>query len=280
MDKWYKRIRIGIPTPKILKRTDKNGANRCPACKKVTPVELLAEEFDVCSCGFHFKIGSFEYYNILFDEGKFTEMFTNIFPKDLLDFKDVISYKDRLIETHERTELSESLNFAIGEINGIPVILGVMDFPFIGGSIGSVAGEKIARTADHCIANKLPLILISRSGGARLMEAGFSLMQMVKISIKIDELAARGIPYISVMTDPTTGSAAALALTGDVNIAEPNAFIGYAGPKVVMETMGKDLPDGFQRSEFLLEHGFVDMIVHRKDLKNCLSKILSLCWTN
>jgi acetyl-CoA carboxylase carboxyl transferase subunit beta len=227
----------------------------------------------VCAtCGHHERIGSQAYFEILFDGGKFREVAAKMVSADPLEFKDTTDYKSRLEKAKAKTELEDAIRTASGELDGMPVVVSAMDFSFIGGSMGSVVGEKIARGIDLALKKNCPYICISKSGGARMMEAGLSLMQMAKTSARLSLLAQAKLPYISVLTDPTTGGVtASFAMLGDLNIAEPNALIGFAGPRVVKETIGKDLPEGFQRSEFLLEHGFLDAIVERKDLKEKLS---------
>jgi acetyl-CoA carboxylase carboxyl transferase subunit beta len=220
-------------------------------------------------------MGSEGYFELLFDSGKFREIAPKMTSADPLEFQDTKAYKDRLIVAQKKTGLEDALRTASGDLDSIPVVISCMDFSFVGGSMGSVVGEKIARGIDLAIKKGCPFICISKSGGARMMEAGLSLMQMAKTSAKLSMLSKAGLPYISVLTDPTTGGVtASFAMLGDLNIAEPNALIGFAGPRVVKETIGKDLPEGFQRSEFLLEHGFLDSIVERKDLKEKLSFFL------
>jgi acetyl-CoA carboxylase carboxyl transferase subunit beta len=231
--------------------------------------------FWVCAkCSYHEKVGSAEYFALLFDEHKFTEIAPELIAGDPLNFEDTKKYTDRLERTKADTGLKDAMRAAEGKLDGHLVVVACMDFRFIGGSMGSVVGEKIARAADQAMKRKCPLIIISKSGGARMMEAGFSLMQMAKTSAKLAQLARKKLPYISILTDPTTGGVtASFAMLGDMNIAEPNALIAFAGPRVVRETIGRDLPEGFQTSEFVLEHGFLDKIVQRKDLKETLSKI-------
>lgn len=274
---WFKRLREGITTSTSNKKETPEGLwHKCPTCKHVMPSEDHEENLYTCvECGYHDRIGSKEYFSILFDKGKWKELNKNLRTADPLDFKDSKKYTDRIEQMKKRTGLDEALRTGEGKLDGRGVIIASMDFRFIGGSMGSVVGEKIARAIDHCIRKKLPLVIISRSGGARMMEAGFSLMQMAKTSAKLTQLSEKGLPYISVLTDPTTGGVtASYAMLGDLNIAEPNALIGFAGPRVIKETMGTDLPEGFQRSEFLLEHGFLDMIVDRKELKQRLGTML------
>jgi acetyl-CoA carboxylase carboxyl transferase subunit beta len=228
-------------------------------------------------CNYHDKIGSTEYFEIIFDNNDYEELYSNIKPTDPLEFKDTKAYKDRLVDTIKKTGMDDALRVGIGNVNGLPLVIACMDFGFIGGSMGSVVGEKIARAIDYGRENKIPVMIISKSGGARMMEAAFSLMQMAKTSAKLALLGKAGVPYISLMTDPTTGGVtASFAMLGDINIAEPEALIGFAGPRVIRETIGKDLPKGFQSSEFVLEHGFLDMIVPRTRLKEKLSTLLHL----
>lgn len=276
---WFKRIKSGITTKSTEKKEIPEGLwYKCPSCKNLITTEDHAELMWVCgNCGFHERIGSEPYFYMLFDNQKFKELNAKLVSADPLEFNDTKSYKDRLRSSQEKTELKDAIRTAIGEINGIKAVVSAMDFQFIGGSMGSVVGEKIARGIDSALKNNCPYINISKSGGARMMEAGYSLMQMAKTSAKLTLLAEAGLPYISILTDPTTGGVtASFAMLGDLNIAEPNALIGFAGPRVVKETIGRDLPDGFQRSEFVLEHGFLDYIVERKDLKDKLSKSLEM----
>jgi acetyl-CoA carboxylase carboxyl transferase subunit beta len=274
---WFKRSQDGITTKSAEKKEIPEGAwYKCPGCKTVVTSQEFASTLHVCgTCGHHERIGSADYFNMLFDDGKFREVAAKMFSTDPLDFKDTTDYKSRLEKAQAKTELEDAIRTASGEINGMPIVISSMDFTFIGGSMGSVVGEKIARGIDLALKKKCPYICISKSGGARMMEAGLSLMQMAKTSARLSLLSKAQLPYISVLTDPTTGGVtASFAMLGDLNIAEPNALIGFAGPRVVKETIGKDLPDGFQRSEFLLEHGFLDAIVERKDLKSKISFFL------
>jgi acetyl-CoA carboxylase carboxyl transferase subunit beta len=226
---------------------------------------------------FHVKIGSKEYFEILFDQNDFTELDEGMKSGDPLNFVDTKSYSSRIEATISKSELNDAVRAAYGKMNGVDLVIACMDFNFIGGSMGSVVGEKIARAIDHSLKHKIPFLMISKSGGARMMEAGFSLMQMAKTSAKLALLDKAGIPYISLLTDPTTGGVtASYAMLGDFNIAEPGALIGFAGPRVIRETIGKDLPKGFQSSEFVLEHGFLDFIVDRRLLKLKLSTLLNL----
>ncbi|MBL6866245.1 MAG: acetyl-CoA carboxylase carboxyltransferase subunit beta [Flavobacteriales bacterium] len=271
---WFKRIQDGITTKSTEKKEIPEGAwHQCINCKTVVTSQQHADRIHVCNyCGHHDRVGSEEYFDLLFDDGKYREVAPKIESEDPLKFIDTKSYSSRLDAAKKKTGLADALRTASGDLEGIPVVISCMDFQFIGGSMGSVVGEKIARGIDLALKKGCPFICISKSGGARMMEAGLSLMQMAKTSAKLSLLAKAGLPYISVLTDPTTGGVtASFAMLGDMNIAEPNALIGFAGPRVVKETIGKDLPEGFQRSEFLLEHGFLDAIVERKDLKEKIS---------
>ncbi|WP_306644161.1 acetyl-CoA carboxylase, carboxyltransferase subunit beta [Sanyastnella coralliicola] len=276
---WFKRIKEGITTPSQEKREIPEGNwYKCPECNHVLTSLEHAQNYWVCpSCQHHERIGAGEYFALLFDEGKFRELAVNLTSGDPLEFVDTKKYTDRVKSSMEKTGLRDAIRCASGTIHGEKVVIAAMDFRFIGGSMGSVVGEKIARAIDYAIKNKCPFICISKSGGARMMEAGFSLMQMAKTSAKLTQLSNAGLPYISFLTDPTTGGVtASFAMLGDLNIAEPKALIGFAGPRVVKETIGKDLPEGFQRSEFVLEHGFLDLIVERKDLKDKLALIFKM----
>lgn len=274
MSNWFNRITKGIQTDTKEKKEVPDGLwHKCTECKDTYTKVVLAENLYVCpKCNHHNRINAVEYFDILFDEGKFEELFTEIKPKDFLEFVDVKPYKERLETAQKTTGLNDAMSVGVGGINGHQTVIACMNFNFIGGSMGSVMGEKIARGIDYAIQRKLPFIIISKSGGARMMESAFSLMQMAKTSAKLTQLADAGLPYISVLTDPTTGGVtASFAMLGDINIAEPKALIGFAGPRVIKETIRKDLPAGFQRSEFLLDHGFLDFVVQRSELKSRLS---------
>ncbi|MEO8584512.1 MAG: acetyl-CoA carboxylase, carboxyltransferase subunit beta, partial [Flavitalea sp.] len=238
----------------------------------------LRENLFVCpKCSYHHRIGSSEYFEIVFDNNEYEVMFENIRSRDFLQFTDLKSYGKRLEETWAKTDITDSVRIAKGNVSGITLVVGCMDFEFIGGSLGSVMGERISRAIDHCLEFKLPLLIICKSGGARMMESAFSLMQLAKVSGKLSKLTDAKIPYISLLTDPSFGGiSASFGMLGDLNIAEPGALIGFAGPRVIRETIKKDLPEGFQRSEFLLDHGFLDFIVHRKELKDKLAMLLRL----
>ena len=276
---WFKRESKGIITTTEQKKETPDGMwNKCPQCKKPLHYSEQVENQYVCHyCGYHLRIGSKEYFSVLFDNNEFTELFPDMVSGDPLQFTDSKKYTDRLIETQFKTGLKDAIRAAVGKINGQDLVVACMDFNFIGGSMGSVVGEKIARSIDHCIANKIPFLMISKSGGARMMEAAFSLMQMAKTSAKLALLGQAKIPYISLLTDPTTsGVTASYAMLGDINIAEPGALIGFAGPRVIKETIKKDLPKGFQTAEFVQEHGFLDFIVDRREMKEELSAFLKM----
>lgn len=275
---WFKRSDKGILTPTEAKREVPDGLwFKSPAGKIVHTRELKKNAYVVPEEDFHVRIGSEEYFEVLFDNGKYTELDANMEPADPLDFKDTKPYPKRIKESQEKSALKDAVRTAYGKMNGIDVTIACMDFAFIGGSMGSVVGEKISRAIDHSIKKKKPFLMISRSGGARMMEAGFSLMQMAKTSAKIAQLDREKIPYISLLTDPTTGGVtASFAMLGDFNIAEPNSLIGFAGPRIIRETIGKDLPKGFQSAEFVLEHGFLDFIIDRRNLKARLTTLLKM----
>ncbi len=276
---WFKRIKGGITTStKEKKETPEGLWHKCSSCKKVFPTNEHIANLSVCSnCNHHDRIGSDEYFSILFDENQYTELDENLISADPLNFVDTKKYPDRLVDSIKKTGLKDALRTGVGKVNGNDLVVCCMDFTFIGGSMGSVVGEKIARGINYSLKHKVPFMIISKSGGARMMEAAHSLMQMAKTSAKLALLDDAGIPFISLLTDPTTGGVtASYAMLGDVNIGEPGALIGFAGPRVVKETIGKDLPKGFQTAEFVLEHGFLDKIVSRKDLKATISGLLEI----
>jgi acetyl-CoA carboxylase carboxyl transferase subunit beta len=276
---WFKRIKKGILTSTKDKKDAPEGLwAKCPNCKYTCTISELAENYFVCpKCEYHHRIGSEEYFEIIFDNNQYEEFFANIRSKDFLGFIDLKSYKDRLQDTYSKTDIHDSITVAHGKVNGNDLVVACMDFEFIGGSLGSVMGEKICRACDYCVEHKIPFMIINKSGGARMMESAFSLMQLAKTSGKLTQLSNAGVPYISLCTDPTFGgTTASFAMLGDVICGEPGALIGFAGPRVIKETIKKDLPPGFQRSEFLLEHGFLDFIVHRKTLKDRLTTLLIL----
>lgn len=275
---WFKRTDKGIQTPTEAKRDTPKGLWYKSPTGKIIETEELEKNFFVSpEDGYHVRIGSNEYFDILFDDNKFKELDKKITSKDPLKFSDQKKYTDRLKAAQDKTMLKDAVRTAVGKSKGKDLVIACMDFRFIGGSMGSVVGEKIARAADYALKHKTPFMIISKSGGARMMEAALSLMQLAKTSAKLAQLADAGIPYISLCTDPTTGgTTASFAMLGDINISEPGALIGFAGPRVVRDTTGKELPDGFQTAEFVLEHGFLDFITHRQDLKNQVNKYIDL----
>jgi len=279
---WFVRNKEGITTKTEDKKETPEGLwYKCKKCKVISSVEDHAANQWVCNnCGFHERVNAKEYFSFLFDEGKFTELDAKMSSGDPLKFEDTKKYSDRYQAAVKKTGLRDAVSTGYGKLNDIDVVIAAMNFNFIGGSMGSVVGEKISKAIDHAIKYQKPFIMISKSGGARMMEAAFSLMQMAKTSAKLAQLGKNGLPYVSVLTDPTTGGVtASFAMLGDINIAEPGALIGFAGPRVVRETIGKDLPEGFQTSEFLLEHGFLDFIVERKNLKSKLGSFLKMTYT-
>jgi acetyl-CoA carboxylase carboxyl transferase subunit beta len=275
---WFKRSKENI-SPETQKKELPDGLwEKCPSCNEIIHKKQLEVNLWTCiKCGYHFRIGSKEYIDILLDKNSFKELDKKMRSADPLNFEDTKKYSIRIQETIKKVGLNDAVSTGTGKLNGTEVAFGCMDFKFIGGSMGSVVGEKIARLTDRAYKNKLPLIILSSSGGARMMEGAYSLMQLAKTSSRLSKYSELGLPYISVLTDPTTGgTTASYAMLGDVHIAEPGALIGFAGPRVIKQTIGKDLPEGFQRSEFLLEQGFVDIIVPRKDLKETIYNVLTL----
>lgn len=279
---WFKRKEKGITTPTEEKKDVPKGLWYKTPTGKVIDTEELAKNLWVSpEDDFHVRIGSNEYFQILFDDNKFKELDEKMTSKDPLKFEDNKKYKDRLKDVMAKTNLKDAVRTAVGKSKGKDLVVACMDFAFIGGSMGAVVGEKIARAIDYSIKKKVPFVMISKSGGARMMEAALSLMQLAKTSAKLAQLAEAKVPYISLCTDPTTGgTTASYAMLGDINIGEPGALIGFAGPRVVKDTTGKDLPEGFQTSEFLLEHGFLDFIVHRKELKDQINLYIDLIENN
>jgi acetyl-CoA carboxylase carboxyl transferase subunit beta len=276
---WFKRIKKGILTSTKDKKDAPEGLwAKCPNCKYTCTVSELRENKFVCpKCEHHHRIGSDEYFEIIFDEDQYTELFANIKSKDKLNFVDLKPYHKRLEDAYQKTDIHDSITVAHGKVNTHDLVIACMDFEFIGGSLGSVMGEKISRACDYCIEHRIPFMIINKSGGARMMESAFSLMQLAKTSGKLSQLSDAQVPYISLCTDPTFGgTTASFAMLGDIICGEPGALIGFAGPRVIKETIKKDLPEGFQRSEFLLEHGFLDFIIPRKELKEKLTNILVL----
>jgi acetyl-CoA carboxylase carboxyl transferase subunit beta len=282
MSAWFKRTDKGIQTPTEGKKDVPKGLwYKTPSGKIIDTQELKRNLYVSPEDGYHVRIGSKEYFDILFDNGEFEELNEKLSAKDPLKFEDTKKYPDRLKDAQKKTNLTDAVRTAVGKSKGEKLVIACMDFSFIGGSMGSVVGEKIARAIDYSIQNKLPFVMLSKSGGARMMEASYSLMQLVKTSSKLAQLADAKIPYISVCTDPTTGgTTASFAMLGDINIAEPNALIAFAGPRVVKDTTGKDLPEGFQRSEFVLEHGFLDFITERNLLKDKINQYIDLILNN
>jgi len=278
MSSWFKRTEKGIQTLTEEKRDMPKGLWYKSPTGKIVDSEELAKNFYVSpEDDYHVRIGSKEYFEILFDNNEFKELDAKLVSKDPLKFVDTKKYSERLKDTINKTKLNDAVRTAVGKSKGKDLVVACMDFAFIGGSMGSVVGEKIARAIDYSIKNKIPFLMISKSGGARMMEAAFSLMQMAKTSVKLAQLAQAKIPYISLCTDPTTGgTTASYAMLGDINISEPGALIGFAGPRVVKDTTGKELPKGFQTAEFVLEHGFLDFITHRKELKNKINLYIDL----
>ena len=276
---WFKRIKKGILTSTKEKKDAPEGLwTKCPECKYTCTVTELSENKFVCpQCAYHHRIGSEEYFEILFDDNSYKELFSNIRSKDHLEFVDLKPYQKRLDETYDKTGINDSITVGHGKVNGHDLVVACMDFEFIGGSLGSVMGERIYKACEYCLQHHIPFMIINKSGGARMMESAFSLMQLAKTSAGLTLLSNARIPYISLCTDPTFGgTTASFAMLGDIICGEPGALIGFAGPRVIKETIKKDLPEGFQRSEFILEHGFLDFIVNRKDLKEKMAQILLL----
>jgi acetyl-CoA carboxylase carboxyl transferase subunit beta len=275
---WFKRLQEGIKTATANKREAPEGVwYKCPKCNDTSTMKEFRENLYKCpKCDSHSRIGSPEYFKIIYDENSGTQLFEEVVSKDTLKFVDTKAYPDRLVDAQKKTGLSDAIAVAEGLVHGRGLVTACMDFSFIGGSMGSVVGERISKGIDHSLKTGYPFLIISKSGGARMMESAFSLMQMAKTSAKLTLLAKAHIPYFSLMTDPTTGGVtASYAMLGDINMSEPGALIGFAGPRVIRETIKRDLPEGFQSAEFLLEKGFLDLIVNRKDLKDTLSDLLT-----
>ncbi|WP_375558616.1 acetyl-CoA carboxylase, carboxyltransferase subunit beta [Bernardetia sp. OM2101] len=278
---WFHRKSKNITTPTNEKRDSPNMWFKTPSGTIILKKELRENNWVCPDDNYHLTITPTQYFEILFDEGNYTEINTNLTPLNPLSFKDTKTYEQRINEANAKSGVNEAAQSAYGKMNGIDFMVTAMNFKYIGGSMGAVVGEKIARAADYCLENRIPLLVISQSGGARMMEAGFSLMQMAKTSAKLALLSEAKIPYISLLTNPTTGGVtASFAMLGDFNIAEPNSLIGFAGPRVIRETIGKDLPKGFQTAEFVQEHGFLDFIVDRRELKSKLTSLLKMIWIN
>lgn len=275
---WFRRSKENISSEGPKKDIPDGQWTKCEGCGEIIHKKQLEQNYFTCQkCGYHFRIGSKEYFAFLLDDKSFKETDSKIRSVDPLNFVDTKRYIDRLKDSARKSGLTEAVRTGSAKINGISIVIACMDFSFIGGSMGSVVGEKIARAIDLAIKKRYPLIIISSSGGARMMEAAYSLMQLAKTSAKLAQLSDAGVPYISVLTDPTTGGVtASYAMLGDVHIAEQGALIGFAGPRVIKQTIGRDLPKGFQRAEFLQEKGFIDIVLHRKDLKETITKVLKL----
>lgn len=276
---WWKRFSKGVHTSTEQKKETPEGVwHKCSNCKATLLTDKLHENLSVCpECNYHEKIDAEDYFHILFGGSPYVEMYSDLIPRDFLQFVDLKPYQDRIEDTIDSTGLREAMRVAVGDVNGHVILVAAMDFRFIGGSLGSVMGEKIARSIDFCLEKRMPLLIISKTGGARMQESAFSLMQMAKTATKLNQLAEAKIPYISLLTNPTTGGVtASFAMLGDFNIAEPGALIGFAGPRIIEETIKRKLPEGFQTSEFQLENGFLDFIVNRKNLREKLSSLLQL----
>src|SRR5208283_3280876 len=275
---WFRRSKESISSESQKKDTPEGLWTKCESCGEIVHKKVLEQNLWVCAkCNFHFRIGSKEYFSLLLDPGTFREMDRRMTSKDPLTFTDTKRYKDRVKDSIKKSGLNDAVRCGTAKIKKKEIVIACMDFAFIGGSMGSVVGEKISRAVDKAFRTKAPLIIISSSGGARMMEAAYSLMQMAKTFAKLARLSDARVPYISIMTDPTTGGVtASYAMLGDIHIAEPGALIGFAGPRVIKQTIGKDLPPGFQRAEFVQEKGFIDLVVNRKDLRETLSKLLEM----
>ncbi len=275
---WFKRLKDGIQTATKYKRETPDGLwYKCKECNEMSTMKVVKTNFYKCpKCNYHIRIGSHDYFDIIFD-GSYEELFPDLISKDTLNFTDLKPYTERLAEEYQKTGLLDAMSVATGMVGERRLVASAMDFSFIGGSMGSVVGEKISKSIDYCIEHRTPLLIISKSGGARMMEAAFSLMQMGKTAAKLTRLSKARLPYFSFLTDPTTGGVtASYAMLGDLNFAEPKALIGFAGPRVIKETIKRDLPEGFQTSEFLLEKGFLDFIVDRKDLRSRLESLMNM----
>lgn len=275
---WFRRSKVNIVSEGPKRDMPDGQWTKCEGCGEIIHRKQLEQNYFTCpKCSYHFRIGSKEYFDLLLDRKSFKETEAKMRSIDPLNFVDTKRYADRLKDTMRKSGLHEAVRTGTAKINGIPIVVACMDFSFIGGSMGSVVGEKVARAIDRALKKRLPLVIISATGGARMMEAAYSLMQMAKTSAKLAQLSDAAVPYISVLTDPTTGGVtASYAMLGDIQIAEPGALIGFAGPRVIKQTIGRDLPKGFQRAEFLQEKGFVDVVVHRKDLRETITKVLKM----
>jgi acetyl-CoA carboxylase carboxyl transferase subunit beta len=279
---WFRRSKVSIQQEAQKKDIPDGMWNKCDRCGEIIHRKQLEEQSFTCAkCGHHFRISAAAYIALLFDPGTFKEMDRKMRSSDPLNFADTRPYKQRIKDSVKKTGLFDAVRIGTGKIGSMPVVISAMDFAFIGGSMGSVVGEKVARAAERALKLRSPLIVISSSGGARMMEGALSLMQLAKTSARLAQLAEAGLPYISIMTDPTTGGVtASFAMLGDINIAEPGALIGFAGPRVIKQTIGKDLPPGFQRAEFQQEHGFVDLVIDRKEMRETLIILLKYLTSN
>ena len=279
---WFRRSKVSIKSDVQKKDIPDGMWSKCDHCGEIIHRKQLEEQSFTCAkCDHHFRIAAVEYISLLLDPGTFKEMDRKLRSTDPLNFADTKPYKQRIKDSAKKTGLFDAVRIGTGRIGSMPVVISAMDFSFIGGSMGSVVGEKVARAAERALSSRAPLIVISSSGGARMMEGALSLMQLAKTSARLAQLADAGVPYVSIMTDPTTGGVtASFAMLGDINIAEPKALIGFAGPRVIKQTIGKDLPVGFQRSEFQQEHGFVDIVVHRKEMRETLTILLKYLWAD
>lgn len=277
---WFKRSKENIASDTQKKELPDGLWEKCPGCGEIIHNKQLESNLWTClKCEYHFRIGSKQYINILLDQGSFKEMNRKMKSADPLHFEDTKKYTDRVSSSIKKLKLYDAIKIGTGKLEGKNIAFGCMDFKFIGGSMGSVVGEKVARITDKAYKNKIPLVLVSASGGARMMEGAYSLMQLAKTSARLARLSGAKVPYISVLTDPTTGgTTASYAMLGDFNIAEPKALIGFAGPRVIKQTIGRDLPEGFQRSEFLLDRGFIDIVTQRQNLKHTISTLLDLVY--
>lgn len=276
---WFKRLKDGIQTATRNKKEAPEGLwHQCIRCKEASTMKEMRENFYKCpKCNYHTRIGSYDYFDLLYDNQEYGLLFEELRSKDMLHFTDLKPYPDRLVDAYKKNRVTDAITVGVGSVNDLPLVIAAMDFKFIGGSMGSVVGERISKAIDFCIEHQFPFMIISKTGGARMMEAAFSLMQMAKTSAKLTRLAKAKLPFFSMLTDPTTGGVtASFAMLGDINFAEPEALIGFAGPRVIKETIKRELPEDFQTSEFLLEHGFLDFIVDRKDLKDKISELLQL----
>jgi acetyl-CoA carboxylase carboxyl transferase subunit beta len=276
---WFKRLKDGIQTATRNKKEAPEGLwHQCIRCKEASTMKEMRENFYKCpKCNYHTRIGSYDYFDLLYDNQEYGLLFEELRSKDMLHFTDLKAYPDRLVDAYKKNRVTDAITVGVGKINDLPLVIAAMDFKFIGGSMGSVVGERISKAIDFCIEEQFPFMIISKTGGARMMEAAFSLMQMAKTSAKLTRLAKARLPFFSMLTDPTTGGVtASFAMLGDINFAEPEALIGFAGPRVIKETIKRELPEDFQTSEFLLEHGAIDLIVDRREMRDKLANLITL----